>query len=93
MDCGDGGAMRASEYRPFENTTSHARSLFCGRPGRTLQLKDGAQNLLDGLHRTRPGCGFCVADLVGPGGDDSDRFYILVGGLPERLVCLNGFAW
>src|SRR5260370_25794071 len=54
--------------------------------GKDFQSGDGAQDLLDFLHRALARRRFRAAALVGAGGRPSYRLCPLVGGLPPRLV-------
>jgi hypothetical protein len=48
-----------------------------------LEYVDGAEGLLDQLHRARTGGGFYFAAMVGFGGDHPDRLRELVDRVPE----------
>jgi len=62
------------------------RQRCCAPSPASLQLRHGAEDLLDRLYRTRPAGGFPAADLVGSGRDRSHPLRRLVGRLPQRLV-------
>jgi hypothetical protein len=52
----------------------------------SLHLSYGEENLLDDFHRAGPSSGFSAANMVGPGGHHSHSFFLVVGGLPQRMV-------
>ena len=47
---------------------------------------NGAQDLLDSVHRAWTSGRFCPADLVGAGRHYSSGLLVMVGRLPQRLV-------